>query len=117
MRRLLLWVLSVTVLSLLAQPLHAQDKKAKTQTASGTVKSVSNSSMTITDAGGKDMSFTIDSSTKFIGKGLSTKTAQKGKMTATDSVGMNDKVSVSYHDMSGTLHAAEVRIISKAAKK
>jgi len=117
MKRVLIAAIAIVTLSMLALPVHAQDKggKAKTMTVQGTVKSVSNTAMTVS-AGGKDMNFVIDGKTTFIGKGLSTKTRQKGKMTATDSVAANDKVSVSYTDMSGTLHATEVRITDKAPK-
>jgi hypothetical protein len=90
---------------------------AKTMTAKGTVKTVSGTSLVVTSAG-KDMTFTIDSSTKFTGKGLSTK-SKGAPMASTDAVHDGDMVSVSYHDMSGTMHAAHVTITSTkmAAKK
>lgn len=118
MKRLVLVALSVLGLCVAAQPVavHAQKAaSAKTMTASGPVKAVSGTSLTVT-SGGKDMMFTIDSSTKFVGKGLSTKSAA-GKLTATDAVGMGDTVTVSYHDTGGTMHAANVRITNKAITK
>jgi hypothetical protein len=114
MRRLIV-ALSVLGLCVAAQPIAVHAQKAKTMTASGPVKAVSGTSLTVT-SGGKDMTFTIDGSTKFVGKGLSTKSAA-GKITAADAVGVGDRVSVSYHDMGGTLHAANVRITSKAITK
>src|SRR5262245_20082114 len=130
MNRLLVVVLAVAVLFTLVQPaVYGAQGKApakgqskapamgKAMTASGKVTSVSNDSLKITAAGGKDMTFTVDSGTKFIGKGLTTKSKEKGKMTAQDSVGMNDQVSVTYHDMNGTMHAESVRITAKGAKK
>src|ERR1044071_3575080 len=108
MKRLVVVALTVLGLCVAAQsaPLQAQ-AKAKSMSASGTVKSVSGTSLTISSSG-KDMTFTIDGTTKFIGKGLSTKTREKGgKMSATDAVGENDTVSVTYHDMGGTMHAAQ----------
>ena len=64
------------------------------------------------------MTFALDATTKFVGKGLSTKsTAKGGKLTATDAVGTGDMVSVTYHDMSGKMHAANVRITNKATVK
>ena len=116
MKRLVVVALTVLGLCVAAQsaPLQAQ-AKAKSMSASGTVKSVSGTSLTISSSG-KDMTFTIDGTTKFIGKGLSTKTREKGgKMSATDAVGENDTVSVTYHDMGGTMHAAQVRVNNKAA--
>jgi hypothetical protein len=93
---------------------QATKAKAKSQTASGTVKDVSGTNLTVT-TGGKDMTFAVDGTTKFIGKGLSTKTREKGgKLTATDAVGSGDMVTVTYHDMGGTMHAAQVRVNNKA---
>jgi hypothetical protein len=116
MKRLVFLAILTVVVSLLAQPLRAQEKgKAKAMTTMGTVKTVTNNSVTIT-ANGKEMSFSIDPQTTFIGKGLSTKAREKGKMTATDSVGVNDQVRVSYNETSGNLHATEIRIINKAKK-
>jgi hypothetical protein len=114
MKRLALVALSVLGLCVAAQPVavHAQ-KATKAMTASGVVKSVSGTALTVT-SGGKDMTFTVDGSTKFVGKGLGTK-AKTGKLTATDAVAMNDHVSVTYHDMGGTMHAASVRVTSKGS--
>jgi hypothetical protein len=116
MKQLVFVALTVFGLCAVAQPvaLHAQ-AKAKAMTASGTVKSVSATALTVT-SGGKDMNFTIDSSTKFVGKGLGTKSQAKGgKMTATDAVAANDMVSVTYHDMGGMMHAASVRVTAKGS--
>jgi hypothetical protein len=118
MKRLLLVTLSVLGLCVATQPITVHAQKAasgKTMSASGVVKSVSGTSLTVT-SGAKDMTFTVDGSTKFVGKGLSTKSAA-GKITATDAVGAGDRVTVSYHDMGGTMHAANVRITSKSITK
>jgi hypothetical protein len=107
----MLVALSVLGLCIVAQPaaIHAQAKKAgKTMTATGTVKSVSGSSLVV-NSRGKDETFTVDSSTRFTGKGLSTK-SRAGAITPTDAVHEGDMVSVSYRDMNGTMHAASVRI-------
>jgi hypothetical protein len=117
MKRLLV-ALSVVAMYVVALPLgiQAQDK-AKSMTASGTVKSVSGDSLVVTSSG-KDMTFTMDGTTKFVGKGLSTKsTAKGGKLTATDAVAAGDMVSVTYHDMGGKMHAANVRITNKGTVK
>jgi hypothetical protein len=117
MKQLVFVALTVFGLCAVAQPvaLQAQAKAAKAMTASGMVKSVSATSLTVS-SGGKDMTFTIDSSTKFVGKGLGTKSQAKGgKMTASDAVAANDTVSVSYHDMGGTMHAASVRVTAKGS--
>jgi hypothetical protein len=118
MTRTLLVALSVLGLTIAAPPLvgRAQKAAAKSATAAGTVKSVTTQSLIIA-SGGKDMTFTVDGTTKFVGKGLSTKSA-KGKIMATDAVGADDKVRVTYHDMGGgVMHAASVRITEKRAAK
>ena len=116
MTRFVLVALSVLGLSLAAPPavLHAQKAAAKSATAGGTVRTVTTQSIVIV-SGGKDMTFTIDGTTKFVGKGLSTQTA-RNKIMATDAVGAGDKVRVTYHDMGGgVMHAASVRITDKRA--
>jgi hypothetical protein len=107
-------IIALAILALCAGRTVGLDAQAKTKTmnTSGTVKAVSASSLTVT-AVGKDITFTIDNTTKFVGKGLGTK-AKAGPVTVTDAVGAGDKVRVTYHDMGGTLHAANVSITAKA---
>ena len=112
MKRLLMLALAVVALCVgQAVGLDAQ-AKPKAMNTSGTVKAVTGTSLTVTAAGGKDMTFTIDNTTKFVGKGLGTKSS-KGPITATDAVAAGDKVRVTYHDTGGTLHAANVSVTSK----
>jgi hypothetical protein len=89
------------------------------KTATGTVKSVTPTSMTITGSSGSgatfSQTFTIDSSTKVIGKGAGTAAAAAGGKTAiTELVGNGDHVSVTYHAAGNALHAAEVRVTMKS---
>jgi hypothetical protein len=103
-----------------ADPGPATAAAAASKTSSGTVKSVSPTSMSISGTAGGgatfDQTFTIDAKTKVIGKGAGTAAAAKGgKVAITDLVAAGDRVSVSFHDMGGTLHAAEVRVTTKAA--
>ena len=115
MKGLLFVSLWVVVLCIVVQPtaLRAQGQ-AKIMSATGTVKSVSGNSLTISAAGGKEMSFAVDSTTKFVGKGLGTKQAKQGKLTAPDVVAINDRVTVQYSDIGGTMRASNVRVTSKA---
>jgi Domain of unknown function (DUF5666) len=116
MKRTLLVVLSIVMMATTSfVTVSAQAKaKAKTMSMSGVVKSVSADSLAIT-AAGKDVTFAVDSSTKFVGKGLSTKSAS-GPIKVTDATKAGDQVKVSYHSMNGTMHAASVTIISKSMK-
>jgi hypothetical protein len=93
-----------------------------TKTANGTVKSVAATTMTISGSSGGgatfEQTFTIDGSTKVVGRGAGTAAAAAGGKTAiTDLVGSGDRVSVTYHTTGNTLHAAEVRVTTKAAPK
>jgi len=91
-----------------------EKKAAAAKHATGTVKTVSASSLTVS-GGGKDWTFTIDDKTNVIGTGLSTKGRAKGsKLTITEAVAAGDKVTVTYHDMGGTMHASTIRITAKA---
>src|SRR5947207_9135632 len=89
--------------------------------ASGKVSAVSATSLTVNGSAGSGASFTqtyvIDDKTKVIGKGAGTMAKAKGgKIAANDLIATGDTVSVSFHDMSGTLHASEVRVVAKATK-
>jgi outer membrane lipoprotein-sorting protein len=120
MKQLTMAVLSVLALCIAAQPVavHAAAQKAaaaKTMKATGTVKSVSGTQLVVSSSG-KDMTFMVDGGTKFTGKGLTTKS--KGKpMASTDAVHEGDQVTVSYHDMGGMMHAANVTITAASMNK
>jgi len=89
---------------------------AVSKTAHGTVKDVSASSLTITSQG-KDMTFAVDKSTHVVGKGLGTATQSTGgKAPITNVIKTGEEVSVTYHDMGGTLHAATVHVVTAAKK-
>jgi hypothetical protein len=111
MKRLLIVVFSVFALCVAQAGLQAQGKSTS---ASGTVKSVSGTSLVIAAKGGKDMTFTLDNSTKFVGKGLGTK-SKAGNLTPTDAVKEGDRVTVMYHEMGNMMHAATVRVTAKGA--
>ena len=104
-----------------ATPGPASAAAAASKTSNGTVKSVSATSLAISGSSGGgatfDQTFTVDSKTKVVGRGAGTATAATGgKAAITDLVATGDKVTVSFHDMGGTLHAAEVRVTQKAVK-
>jgi uncharacterized ParB-like nuclease family protein len=92
-------------------------EKMATMSATGTVKTVAvaGDSIVVTDKDGKDWTFAVDNDTKLFAKGGShmteAKKASGEKMTLADVVKTGDKVSVKYHDMGETKHAASVRVI------
>jgi hypothetical protein len=93
-------------------------EKGKTSTVQGTVTAAANDSLTIAAKGGESMTFVVDSTTKVLGKGLTTKTNEKAavgeKLTLSDTLGKGDMVSVSYHEMEGKMHAGTVKVRQKA---
>ena len=98
------------------------EAKPEAKTSNGTVKSISGNSLTITGGSGGGatftQTFTLDGTSKVIGKGVGTATApQGGRGALADLVKAGDTVSVSYHETGSTLHAAEVRVTTKAAPK
>jgi hypothetical protein len=97
-------IVAVSVLALTAA--------AKSVTVTGTVKTVTTESLVIA-SGNANMTFRIDGTTKFVAKGLSTKSS-KNKIMATDAVAASDVVRVTYQDRGGgVLHAATVRVTVK----
>lgn len=94
----------------------------KSETANGTVDSLSGTTLGIsgsTGGGGSfKQTFTVDAATRVIAMGASTAAAAKGgKIVLSDFVGVGDQVMVNYRKAGAGLHADEVRVRSKAAKK
>jgi hypothetical protein len=91
------------------------------ETANGRVESLSGSTLAIsgtTSGASFKQSFTVDATTKVIAVGASTAAEAKGgKISLSDFVGIGDQVRVSYRKAGSGLHADEVRVMSKAAKK
>jgi uncharacterized protein DUF5666 len=97
-----------------------EKEKPKSETVSGTVTSMTGTSLTVKTSAGES-TFAIDAKTKIIGTGLGTKTQEAAaagkKQVLSDVVGVGDSVSVNYHDMAGAKQASEVRVRTKAAVK
>ena len=116
MKRLLLLVLGGLLVS---GPAFAQAKAAadKTLNANGTVSSVSASSLTVKGKSG-EWTFAVDKSTHVSVSGASKKTAaakdSKEPLEITQYVKVGDTVTVKYHDMGATKHAADVVVRSSA---
>ena len=106
--------LALAVVAAMLTPAAADDKR---KTVPGKVTAVSSESFTIAK-GSESMTFTVDTTTKITGQGLPTKSTEKAaageKMTLSDSVATGDMVSVSYHDMDGKMHAANIKVTQKA---
>jgi type 1 fimbria pilin len=113
MRRLLAVLTGVFLLALSLGTVSAQTDKVVT--SSGTVSAISSSSISIKSKSAES-TFTIDSKTEFIGKGLGTKDAkmkeEKKAPQATDFIKVGDEVSVSFHETSKL--ATRVRVTKSA---
>jgi hypothetical protein len=109
---------------LVAAPVFAQDKPAKseakassgaskTMTAMGTVSAVAPDSVTVKTKDG-EVTLAVDSKTAVTGHGASHKSAaMKGENKATqitDFVKVGDQVAVKYHDMGTMKHAASITV-------
>lgn len=90
-----------------------QRAAAKSETASGTVTALSNTSMTISGSSGGGVTFTqtyaIDTDTTVVGTGAGTASA-KGKVTIADLVKKGDHVTVTFVPSGTTIRATEVRV-------
>ncbi len=110
---------------LLTAPAFAQakagDKAAasKTLTAAGKVSAVTNDSVTVKGKDG-EWKFDVDKGTTVVAKGASHKMASLGAdkkpSTVTEFVSVGDDVSVKYHDMGASKHAATVTVRTAAKK-
>jgi hypothetical protein len=77
---------------------------------SGTVKSVTNTTLVVTESG-KDLTFMIDKATRVLAKGAGTATqAAGGTIAFTKLVSVGDQVSVSYEGTGQKMRATEVRM-------
>jgi hypothetical protein len=98
--------------------------KAKTMTAVGAVKTVTADSLAINDGPGKDWTFVIDATTKIILARTGQETLdvpptsapQGGKVIASKphmitEIQEGQRVQVKYHNVNGTMHATEVRVM------
>jgi hypothetical protein len=90
--------------------------KPKAMTATGVVSAVTGNSLTVKEKAG-DATFSVDSKTVVMGKGLGTAGKKLmeagGKPTLGDFLKDGDTVSVTYHDMNGSKTASTVRIVQK----
>ena len=115
MRKTLVIPLIAMLLALL--PALASAQKAKNHMLpNGTVKSVSAASVTVTEKD-KDMTFDVDGKTQVVGKGIGTKSkAAAGKPTIVDLLKAGDRVTVTYQDMSGKMHASKIEVTASSTK-
>jgi hypothetical protein len=91
---------------------------AKSMTQSGTVQSLTGSTLTITGSGGGvssfTQSFTVNRETRVVAAGAGTAAAASGGgIPIASAVGVGDQVTVTYRQAGATLQAEEVRVTAK----
>jgi len=92
------------------------DGPASTFTVTGTVKSVSNSSLTIASRG-LETSFAVIRSTRFIGKGLANDLVlREPRLQISRALKPGDRVSVTYRQSAALPTAVEVRVVERAGR-
>jgi len=115
----ILFAIPLLAVALVAQPaaVSAQAKPKNQLLPNGTVKSVSATSLVVTTLG-KEVTFTVDPKTKVVGKGVGTKSAAKGgKPTIVDLLKEGDRVTITYQDMGGTMHASTIEVAARNAAR
>ena len=117
MKRVRLLAVPFIVLALVGLPAVSSAATPTKLAANATVKSATATSLTVSGADGKDMTFAIDAKTKVVGKGVGTAAAAKGKggrASIADLLGAGDRVNVKYQEMGGMMHATSVERTNKA---
>jgi hypothetical protein len=93
---------------------------AKKIDVAGTVSAVSHDSLTVKGSKTETWTFTIDKTTTVTAKGSTKKNLElkaEGKdPKLSDFVKVGDYVTVSYHDMGATKHAASIRVTASVKK-
>jgi hypothetical protein len=102
-------------------PQAAQADKMKAMNASGTVSAVTPASMTVKGKNAADQwTFMIDKDTTVTARGATHKSlalkAESKASVLTEFVKVGDTVTVSYHDMGTTKHAATINVTTQAPK-
>jgi hypothetical protein len=108
MRSLVGIAAAVFAIAIVAAPGASAQSAKKQLLANATVKSLSATSITVT-ASGKDSTFAVDSKTKVVGKGIGTKSAEKGgKASITDLLKEGDRVTVTYAGSGSAMMATTI---------
>jgi hypothetical protein len=95
----------------------AADKPKNQLLPNGTVKSVSQTSVTVAGKD-KEMTFSVDAKTHVIGKGIGRKSvAAGGKPTIVDLLKEGDRVNVTYQTAGTAMHASKIEVTMAAAAR
>ncbi len=113
-------VLALFVLSLAVWPTMssaAADKPKNQLLPNGTVKSVSQTSLTVSGKD-KEMTFVVDAKTQVVGKGIGSKSAAAGgKPTIVGLLKEGDRVNVTYQMVGPATRASKIEVLSVGGVK
>jgi uncharacterized protein DUF5666 len=117
MRSVRAFAVVVIALSALAAPgAAAQGKVKNLLLPNATVKSVSATALVVLSLG-MESTFTVDTTTQVVGKGIGTRSKAKGdKPTVADLLAQGDRVTVTYHEAGGTMRATKIEVSKSAAR-
>jgi hypothetical protein len=107
------WIAALVV-ALSPAAASAQSAKPKNQLLpNATVKSVSASSLVVTTLG-KEQTFVVDARTQVVGKGIGTKSkAKDSKPSIVDLLKAGDRVTLTYQDTGGAMHASKIEVSAR----
>jgi Domain of unknown function (DUF5666) len=95
--------------------LSSDSAGASGKSTTGVVTAVTGNDVTVKSTAGTQ-TFTVDKNTDIVGKGIGTATREKKKEGAgpmvSDLIKVDDRVTVSYEDTGGKLHAKSIRVTS-----
>ena len=89
------------------------------KTAAGTVTAIATGSLSIQGSGAAKatQTFVLDDKTQVVARGATKATKGAGRGVVTDLIAKGDRVSVTYEEAAGSMHATEVRVTKKASAK
>ncbi len=113
MNRLMRFAIPVLAVCFLLLPLRSSAAGKSKLLPAATVKSLTGTMLTVT-ADGKDTTFSVDTKTRVVGKGVGTKAAAKGgKAAITDLLSVGDRVTVTYQESGTAMRASKVELLAK----
>jgi hypothetical protein len=114
MVRLMYLTLAVAVAISISTASAQTNGKARSnvQSTAGVVKAVAASSLTI-ERGGNELTFGVDSSTRFLASGSKVGDLVYRERRFTDAVKAGDHVTVRYRQANGAMNAVEVRVVQE----
>jgi len=105
--------IAVFVAAIVPAAAFAQAKPKNQLLPNSTVKSVSTSTVVVTTLG-KEQTFVVDARTQVVGKGIGTKSkAKDNKPSIVDLLKAGDRVTLTYQETGGAMHASKIQVSAR----